>query len=74
MAARANTRAWSKPRQQFIRMKRDRMTNHNERTHTAAMINPATPTKPITVATIRLRARPRKNQSSERRICPPSKG
>src|ERR1051325_6599686 len=35
---------------------------------------PATPIKPTMLAINRLFARPNKNQSSERRICPPSNG
>ena len=37
-------------------------------------INPATPTNPMMVAIIRLRARPNANQNNARRICPPSSG
>ena len=40
----------------------------------ASKINAATPMKPMTLAAIKLLARPKRNHSSERKICPPSSG
>ena len=50
------------------------MPIHHDCDQNATAISPVTPTKPVTPATIRLRARPMPNQSNERRICPPSSG
>src|SRR5262249_49085110 len=63
-----------KPRQQLSKRKAHRMANQTDWAKMAPAIRAATPINPITVATIRLLPRPIKNQSSERRICPPSNG
>src|SRR5437667_11340386 len=66
--------AWRRPLQQFITMNTDRTPSQGDGIHTARTTNPAAPNKPIIAATIKLRARPTRNQSSDLRIWPPSKG
>jgi hypothetical protein len=73
-STRERARACWNPRQQFMPTKAARMPNHADSQRSARYASPATPTKPIAAAAIRLRARPSANHSSERRIWPPSSG
>ncbi len=60
LAKRDKASAWRSPPQQFNNMKAARTANQMECAHKARTMNPATPMKPRIVATIRLRARPRR--------------
>jgi hypothetical protein len=67
-ARRNNTLDCFSPVQQFSRMNAERTPNQRDPIRKARKINPATPTKPSSVASIKLRARPTANQSRERTI------
>src|ERR1700730_505713 len=69
-----NACAWRRPLQQFIRMNTERTTSQAYSTLTARTTPPVAPKKPMIVAAIKLRARPTRNQSRDRRIWPPSRG
>src|SRR5208337_4663215 len=62
LAIRNSARACFSPLQQFMRMNAAIMPNQADCRYTARAMSPATPTKPITVAAIKLRARPSTNQ------------
>ena len=73
-AKRNNATDCFSPAQQFNRMNTERTPNQIDPILKASTISPATPTKPISVASIKLRARPTTNQSRDRKIWPPSSG
>ena len=74
LAMRASARACFKPPQQFIKINAVMMPNQMDCAQIASPANPATPMKPMMLAASKLLARPKGNQSNERRICPPSSG
>ena len=73
-AMRRSSCACLRPPQQFRSMKAASAPYQIDCIHSASPMNPATPMNPRMVATCKLRARPRGNQRSDRRIWPPSSG